>query len=303
MPLARSDRALRREGLYGPPLEGRGWEVPSKGDWPDDAPLRIGTSGWSYRHWLGRLYPRSLPSTKTLAYYAARFPAVEVNSTYYRLPPEATFDAWREQTPPGFRFVVKAPGSITHERRLEGVRWETEEFVERCRRLGEKLGLVLFQLPPGFQADVPLLARFLDELPRGARYAFELRHRSWFERDVRDLLASRGVAFVVHDYGRKGTPLWATAEDVYLRLHGPSGRYRGAYDVETLLQWAEQLRVWLEEGRRCWVFLNNDERGKSARNAWELREMLDAPAETAGASERNASIKAVEPEGYACGVV
>lgn len=286
MPRARSERALRREGLYGAPLPGEGWRVPAREAWPEEARLLVGTSGWSYRHWLGRLYPRNLPGPRALAYYAARFPTVEVNSTYYRLPPEATFDAWREGTPPGFRFVVKSPGSITHEHRLEGVTWETQEFVARCQRLGERLGLILFQLPPGFHADVPLLSRFLDALPRGPSYALELRHRSWFERDVRDLLHAHRVAFVVHDYGTKGSPLWTTAEDAYLRLHGPTGRYRGAYDRETLLQWSEQLKDWLASGHRCWVFFNNDERGKSAQNALDLVDILQAgrPSAAGGGS-------------------
>lgn len=270
----RSARALRRERLYGPPLEGEGMDLPACAAWPEDARVRVGTSGWAYRHWLGRLYPRRLPPARALAHYACRFPAVEVNSTYYRLPEARSFDAWRDATPPGFRFAVKAPGSVTHDKRLVGVEAETAEFVERCRRLGDRLGVVLVQLPPGFRADLRLLARFLDLVPGGVRVAVELRHASWFERDVRDLLASRGAAFVVHDYGRRGSPLWVTSGVAYLRLHGPSGRYRGAYDAEALLAWAEQVKAWVAGGVEAYVFFNNDERGKSVRDALALRALL-----------------------------
>lgn len=275
MPRERPERALRRERLYGAPLEGPGEDHPERAGWPEDMPVRIGTSGWAYRHWLGRLYPRRLPSGRQLAHFARRFPAVEVNSTYYRLPSEEVFQAWREAVPPGFRFAVKAPGVITHEKRLGDVEAETEEFLARCAVLGDRLGPMLFQFPPGFHADVPRLRAFLDLLPDGGAYAVELRHRSWYERDVRDLLARRNVAWVVHDFGARGSPLWATTDWTYLRLHGPSGRYRGAYDAVPLLAWAQQVLAWLREGRRAWVFFNNDERGHAVRNAATLREALE----------------------------
>lgn len=297
MPRERSERALRKERLYGPPLEGDGMDVPACAAWPEDARVRVGTSGWAYRHWLGRLYPRRLPSTQALAHFACRFPAVEVNSTYYRLPEARSFDAWRGAAPPGFRFAVKMPGSVTHDKRLVDAEDETRDFLDRCRRLGDRLGVVLVQLPPGFHADVPLLERYLDALPRDVRFAVELRHRSWFERDVRDLLAARGVAFVVHDYNRKGSPVWATAGFAYLRLHGPTGRYRGSYDAETLLQWAEQVKAWAAQGLETFVFFNNDERGKSVRNALDFREMVAGAAAT---PPRDAPPLAA---GYRCGLV
>jgi uncharacterized protein YecE (DUF72 family) len=261
--------------LYGAPLPGPGDEHPERAAWPEDAPVRIGTSGWAYRHWLGRLYPRHLSSAKQLAHFARRFPAVEVNSTYYRLPGASVFRAWREAVPPGFRFAVKAPGSITHDKRLADVEAETEDLLERAALLGDRLGPLLFQFPPGFHADVKRLRAFLDLLPDGGTYAFELRHRSWYERDVRQMLARKGVAWVVHDFNQKGSPVWATADWTYLRLHGPSGRYRGAYDALALLAWSQQALQWLKEGRQVWCFFNNDERGHSVRNAVALRGLLE----------------------------
>lgn len=311
MPRERSPRALRKERLYGPPLDGEGMaDLPACAAWPEDARVRVGTSGWAYRHWLGRFYPRRLPSTQALAHYACRFPTVEVNSTYYRLPSEATFDAWRAAVPPGFRFAVKMPGSVTHDKRLVDAQAEAEAFYARCRRLGDRLGVVLVQLPPGFHADLGLLDAFLAGVPSDVRVAVELRHRSWFERDVRDLLERRGAAFVVHDYNRKGSPVWATADVAYLRLHGPTGRYRGSYDAETLLAWAEQVKEWVAVGLEVYAFLNNDERGKSVRNALDLRGMLDeawAPARGSSQARADAVEGADEAhdalDGYRCGMV
>lgn len=280
MPRALSERTRRRYALYGWPQEGPGADEeahPVHEAWPAQR-VRIGTSGWSYAHWKGRFYPSTLPSTAQLAWASRRLPAIEVNSTYYRLPGEATFVNWREATPDGFRFVLKAPGAITHEKRLVDVEEELDEFLSRASLLGDRLGALLFQLPPGFHADLPRLARFLDLLPQGVPCAFELRHRSWFARDTYLLLADRGAGFVVHDYGRRGTPLVETAPFVYLRLHGPSGRYRGSYGATELFAWARQVEEWVGRGFEVFVFFNNDERGHSTRNAATLREMLGPAA-------------------------
>lgn len=271
----RGERALRRERLYGAPLEGGGEEHPAREAWPREMPVRIGTSGWAYRHWRGRLYPRTLPARRHLEHYARRFPTVEINSTYYRLPPASVFESWRDAAPEGFRYAVKAPGVITHEKRLADVERDLDEFLERATLLRDHLGPMLFQFPPGFHADVKRLRAFLDLLPDGLACAFELRHRSWYAHDVRGMLARKGAAWVVHDYGRRGSPLWSTSPRVYLRLHGPSGRYRGSYDVETLFAWAQQTLEWLKEGREVWCFFNNDERGKAPRDAATLRALLE----------------------------
>ncbi len=280
VPRPRSERALRREALYGPPLEGPGLEeeLPPVARWPADLRLRVGTSGWAYRHWLGRLYPRRLPGAQMLAFHSRRFATVEVNSTFYRPPAPEVVDAWRAQTPPGFRFTLKMPRAITHDKRLVDVARETEAFVDLARRLGPKLGVLLAQLPPGFRADPPLLDSFLSLLPSSLQVAVELRHRSWHDAATGRLLARHGAARVVHDFGRKATPLPPTAPFVYLRLHGPSGRYRGGYDAETLLAWAEQLKAWIREGLEAWCYLNNDERGHAVEDALALRGWATQPA-------------------------
>lgn len=272
MPRAKSERTLRRESLYGPPLEGPGVaeERPEVDAWPADLRLRVGTSGWAYRHWLGRFYPRDLPSARMLAFHSRRFSTVEVNSTYYREPTAQTVRAWREQTPPGFRVTLKMPGAVTHEKRLVDVAREVDAFYALARELGPKLGVVLVQLPPGFHADVPRLREFLSLVPRDVQTAVEWRHRSWHSAEVARLLERREVARVTHDFGKRATPLAPTAPFAYLRLHGPSGRYRGAYDVETLFAWAQQVRGWLDEGLEVWCYFNNDERGHGPRNALAL---------------------------------
>ena len=278
----KSARTLRRYNLYGWPQKGPGAseeDYPEREAWPPMR-LRVGTSGWAYPHWKGRFYPDTCPTPQHLAWYGRRLPTLEVNCTYYRLPPRATFEKWREATPPGFLFSVKAPGMITHEKRLVGVQKDLAEFLDAMEGLGDKLGVVLFQFPPSFKADLPLLERFLDLLPPDMRCAFELRHRSWFERDAYMLLAHHERAFVVHDYNRKGTPIVETAPFVYLRLHGPSGRYRGSYDVETMFQWAMQTRDWLDRGFEVWTFFNNDERGKSTFNVPLYRELATGRAES-----------------------
>lgn len=274
MPRERGERALRRERLYGAPLPGKGEGPEAREAWAGDAPLRVGTSGWAYRYWLGRFYPRDVRSDALLPFFARRFAAVEVNSTYYQLPEARTFEAWRDAVPDGFQFSVKAPGVITHEKRLKGVEQETAEFLERAGPLRDRLGVLQFQLPPGFRAGLRQLEEFLALLPEPHQCAFELRHGSWHERDVRSLLQRHGAAWVVHDFGRRGSPLWITTDWVYLRLHGPSGRYSGAHPVETMFSWAQQAPEWLREGRRVWVFFNNDERGHAVRDALALREAL-----------------------------
>lgn len=287
----RSPKTLRRFNLYGWPQRGGGADVedyPEREAWPRMR-LRVGTSGWAYPHWKGRFFPDSLPTTQHLAWYSRRLPTLEINATYYRLPERATFAKWRDAVAPGFQFTVKAPGVITHEKRLVDVEEDLREFLARAYELQEALGFLLFQFPPSFKADaLPQLRRFLELLPRDVRCAFELRHRSWYERDVFLLLAEHERAFVVHDYNRKGTPLVETAPFVYLRLHGPSGRYRGSYDVETMFQWAMQTRDWLDRGFEVVTYFNNDERGKATFNIPVYRELATGRAEMSHATPLSA---------------
>ncbi|HEX2022270.1 MAG TPA: DUF72 domain-containing protein, partial [Candidatus Thermoplasmatota archaeon] len=238
-------RTLRRYNLYGWPQPGPGadpGDFPPREAWPPMR-VRVGTSGWAYPHWIGRFYPDDLAQARFLAFHARRFPTVEVNMTYRRLPGPHVFDAWRAATPPGFLFAVKAPRTITHDKRLVGAEDDLAGFVDLARRLGDRLGVLLFQLPPSFARDLDALDAFLALLPGDVRAAVEVRHRSWHDAEARALLARRGVAWVAHDFQRRDAPLWTTAGFAYVRLHGDTGRYRGGYDPAAILAWAEHLRA------------------------------------------------------------
>ena len=285
-----SPGSLRKLRMYGWPQRGPGVDeadLPERQAWPERLVARVGTSGWAYAHWKGRFYPAKLAAPKLLAFYSRRFATIEVNSTYRRLPGPHVFDAWREATPPGHKFTVKSPRSITHDGRLADLA-PIDAFYALVRRLEDRLGLVLYQLPPSLAADMPLLERFLDALPTDVRVAMEFRHPTWHAPEYRALLRERGVAWVVHDFLRRDSPIDVTTDFAYLRLHGPSGRYRGSYAMETLLAWAEQAREWMRAGKQVWVYFNNDERGHGARNAAFMANQLGYATSEAARPKRAA---------------
>jgi uncharacterized protein YecE (DUF72 family) len=234
--------------------------------------VHVGTSGWSYDHWEGVLYPPGTPARERLGHYAARFGTVEVNSTYYRWPPDAAFAGWRRRLPPGFRLTVKAPRGLTHGARL----YAPERWLRRIAgglvRLGPALGAVLVQLPPGLAYDHPRLAYFLDQVPPWLRVAVELRHPSWHREEVFRLLEERGAAYCVMSGAGLPCVLRATAPFVYARLHGPDPHhlYAGSYSDDDLRWWAARVREWEGQGRDVFVYFNNDGGG----NAETLRGLL-----------------------------
>ena len=235
----------------------------------------IGTSGWSYDGWRGLVYPRSLKPVEWLGHLAQRLSSVEINASFYRLPREAMLRGWVAHTPDDFLFAVKAWRAITHFRRLGDCAEQVGVFLERIAALGEKGGPVLFQLPPRFPADPPRLAAFLELLPAGRRYAFEFRDPSWHRDDVYALLEARNAAFCPFELGRLASPRVATADFVYVRLHGRVGRYRGDYAGPPLDDWAAWLNERMAEGRDAYVYFDNtDEADHAVRNAEELARML-----------------------------
>jgi uncharacterized protein YecE (DUF72 family) len=190
----------------------------------------IGTSGWSYTSWRGPFFPEMLPSRLHLQYYASRFGTAELNAVFYRTPTEAAVRTWAEQTPEGFVFAWKASKFITHWKRLNQTSVNSIALLEsRLRLLGEKVGPVLFQLPPQFQKNRGRIEGFLKLLPPRRRYAFEFRHPSWYEDDILDLLRNNDIALCISDHHDAPSPWLATASFVYVRGHGPGGRYRGHY--------------------------------------------------------------------------
>ena len=229
---------------------------------------RVGTSGYNYPEWKGSFYPERCPAKKMLPYYAERLDTVEINYTFYRLPTERLLAGWSEVTPAGFRFTLKAPRRITHEARLTGCAEITRAFCSAAETLGDKLGALLFQLPPSFRKNVDVLARFLDTLPAGLSAAFEFRHASWHDSAVVDLLNARGAALCIADSERMSTPVHVTAGHGYFRL-----RDQG-YDEIDLARWAETISRSTGGCGDVYVYFKHEEQGAGPRLASRLLEYL-----------------------------
>lgn len=253
-----------------------------------DAGLHVGTSGWVYGHWKGAFYPEDLPQHARLAYYASFFDSVEVNNTYYRLPSQHALQVWRETVGEEFTFAVKAHRYITHRKRLSGVEDSLDLFFESLEPLKDRVGIVLFQLPPFFGFDPERLDSFLGMLPHGEwPFAMEFRNATWHNEQTWELLRAHDVAFVIHDF-EMAPEFEVTSGDVYVRLHGPEVPYAGLYSEEAMRAWAHRIRGWRGEGRRVWVYFNNDQAAFATRNARQLREMLASPGH-GSAREREAA--------------
>ncbi|MCT7986486.1 DUF72 domain-containing protein [Laspinema sp. A4] len=237
----------------------------------------IGTSGWSYQHWEGVLYPYQLAPRSRLDYYIQHYQTVEVNSTYYRWPPDAAFTNWQRRLPQGFLMSIKAPRGLTHYQRL----YSPENWLARIsgglKCLGDRLGILLVQLPPQFGCDLARLAYFLEQLPPWIKAAIEFRHPSWHIDEVFSLLERFGVAYCVMSGAHLPCILRATAPFVYVRLHGPDRHflYGGSYSDEDLSWWASRLCEWESQGRSTFVYFNNDGAGNAVRNASKLKTFLE----------------------------
>jgi uncharacterized protein YecE (DUF72 family) len=227
----------------------------------------IGTSGWQYRDWRGRLYPEPLAMRGWLEHYAARFATVESNNAFYRLPQRRVFEAWRDRTPDDFVMAVKVSRYLTHIRRLREPEEPVERFLDRVAGLGPKLGPVLLQLPPQLRRDDERLADCLRQFPPGIRVAVEFRHATWFADDVRALLTEYRAALCLADRRRPLTPLWRTADWTYLRFHEGVASPRPCYGRAALAAWARRLADGWGPDAECWVYFNNDPRGCAPRNA------------------------------------
>jgi uncharacterized protein YecE (DUF72 family) len=234
------------------------------------AEVRIGVSGWSYPHWRGAFYPEGLRVKDQLAHCAARFPTLEINGSFYRLPSEKAVAAWRDAAPEGFVFAWKASRFITHFRRLKNVDDSLKLVFGRMEGLGDKMGPALFQLPPQMKADPERLAGFLSRLPKSRRVAIEFRHPSWYDEAVWALLRDHDVAFCVSDHHDAPAPWVATAGFVYVRGHGPGGGYSGDYSDAELKAWARRIRTWADEGRDAWVYFDNDIGAAAPKDAERL---------------------------------
>ncbi|GAA2627004.1 DUF72 domain-containing protein [Dactylosporangium fulvum] len=220
--------------------------------------MLVGTSGWQYKDWRGRFYPRDVPQRAWLEHYAARFATVEVNNAFYRLPERSTFEDWRDRTPPDFTVAVKASRFLTHVKRLREPREPVERLMDRAAALGGKLGPVLLQLPPNLRADPEALDATLAAFPRDTRVAVEPRHESWWIGEVRQVLRSHNAALCWADRkGRPVTPLWRTADWGYLRLHEGRASPRPRYGRAALDTWTARLAEAFPR-HTSYVYCNND---------------------------------------------
>jgi uncharacterized protein YecE (DUF72 family) len=230
--------------------------------------LRIGTSGYHYDHWRGVFYPRHMPKKDWLAYYASRFDTVEINNTFYHLPPAETFDVWRQQATPDFCYALKFSRYGSHLKRLKEPHASIARFLERASRLREYLGPILVQLPPHWTPDPVRLADFLRAAPRAYRWAIEVRDPRWLCDEVYAILRSCAAALCIHDLiADHSRPL--TADWVYLRFHGTN--YGGNYTHQALTAQARQIEAYLAAGLDVFAYFNNDLHGHAVHNAAALR--------------------------------
>jgi uncharacterized protein YecE (DUF72 family) len=250
--------------------------------------IRIGTSGWSYDHWAGVFYPDRLPAARRLESYSSRFETVEIDATFYRLPSQRAVASWRDTVPDDFAFAVKGSRLITHFLRLGDVDAALEIFLQRMAVLGDKLHVVLWQLPPDLHADIPLLARFLERLPADrVRHAVEFRNESWLTEETLAVLREHGAAHVHVSSDAMPADLRPTADFAYVRMHGTSS-YHGAYGAPAIEPWAAFVRAQADLGRDCYVYFNNDAGGHAPADAARLTGMIDLGATRAGAIRRTA---------------
>ena len=235
------------------------------------ATFRVGCSGWQYKHWKGDFYPADLPQRQWLDYYTRHFDTVEVNNSFYRLPAEGVFETWRSRTPPAFVFAVKASRFLTHMKKLKDPEEPIERLFSRAFELRGKLGPVLYQLPGQMRKNVERLSAFLALLPPRTKHAIEFRDPSWYDDEVMRLLHKHRVALCLHDMAGSAAPRLVTAPFTYVRFHGATGRYAGAYPKPVLEAWAEWLAA---QGHPAFVYFNNDVGGHAPRDATTLKALL-----------------------------
>ena len=240
------------------------------------AELRIGTSGWVYKHWVGDFYPKAVKAKDRFAYFTSRFTTTEINGTFYRLPSEAAVQRWAEQAPPGFLYAWKASRYITHNKKLKDAGDSLALVFGRMAPLGDHSGPALFQLPPMFRRNDQRLADFLALLPKAHRHTVEFRHPSWYAPEVFDLLRRHDVALCISDHHDAPSPWETTASFVYIRGHGPGGRYFGRYGAAELGRMARAIMEWREAGKDVFAYFDNDIGGAAPVDADALITLTQA---------------------------
>ena len=236
--------------------------------------IHIGTSGWHYKHWKGLFYPDGMKQPDYLQHYLNFYNTVEINNSFYRLPSAETFANWRQSVPENFVFAVKASRFITHMKKLKDPQTSLANFLQNVIALEEKLGPILFQLPPRWHCDLDRFHQFLQALPTGLLYTFEFRDHTWYNEPIYELLRQHNAAFCIYDLEQHLSPVISTANFVYIRLHGPIGKYNGSYSDEALAGWAEVARTWNAEGKTVYIYFDNDIGGHAVVDAQRLIAMV-----------------------------
>jgi uncharacterized protein YecE (DUF72 family) len=235
--------------------------------------IRIGCSGWQYKHWKGDFYPSGLPQSQWFAHYARTFDTVEINNSFYRLPEDSTFAKWREQAPRRFLYAVKASRFLTHMKKLKDPEDPLFRFFENAKHLGPHFGPVLYQLPPRWPLNLDRFEHFLSALPKGYRHTVEFREPSWYDERVYALMQRYNVALCLHDMQGSATGKLVVGPFVYVRFHGWT-KYAGRYEDERLDEWADWLMARIADGLDVFAYFNNDVGGHAPRDAVRLRDRI-----------------------------
>ena len=244
---------------------------------PPVSKMRIGTSGWTYDGWRGPFYPPDISKREWLAFYGGSFSTTEINGSFYRTPSLEAVTAWRDQTPDDFLFAWKASKFITHWKRLTEKCENRIALMEtRLRVLRAKAGPVLFQLPARFTVNRERLAAFIRMLPNRYEYAFEFRHQSWYDDAIFDLLRENDISLCLSDHHDAPAPWTITARHVYVRGHGPDGRYRDNYPDATLQAWARHIKTWRRQRREVFVYFDNDQKSAAPIDARRLLDLVSS---------------------------
>jgi uncharacterized protein YecE (DUF72 family) len=230
--------------------------------------FRVGTSGYQYDHWRGVLYPDDEPKRRWFELYSREFDSVEINNTFYNLPQASTFNDWADEAPDDFLFVLKYSRYGTHMKRLKDPGSHVDHFIRRARRLGDKLGPILVQLPPNFKADASRLDQFLKAVPDDCRWSLEFRNSDWLRDEVYDVLGRHNAGLCIHDM-IEDHPYVITADWIYLRFH--AAQHNGNYPYQALSAAARRIKRHLADGLDVFAYFNNDAGGHAIHNARDLR--------------------------------
>ncbi len=237
--------------------------------------VHVGTSGWHYDHWEGPFYPDGTSGNKQLDYYARQFNTVEINNTFYKLPEEKALKDWYEDTPNDFLFSIKASRYITHLKNLMDVEEPLDKFLKRIRGLKEKLGAILFQLPPRWNINLERFENFSNLIPEGLQIAVEFRNSTWHTEKIYKILKEKNIAFCIWELAGEQSPVMVTANFCYIRLHGPDGAYKGDYSDEILRGWAEKIEDWKVHGKEIYLYFDNDQMGFAPKNAKQIIKIIE----------------------------